>query len=120
MASPGSTLRFPGPASGIRLIWTYFDRSLCPPRSAPGSRGGTSASVSAAARPATTVPAMPVDAAVRNRLRDTASRPDRTISFVDVMLSSPLHQQSLDRYGALACSSRPNWLMDHVKPADGA
>ena len=30
IASLGSTLRTPGPASGIRLIWTYFDRSLRP------------------------------------------------------------------------------------------
>jgi len=87
----GSTLRCPGPASGIRLISTYFDRSLCPLRSAPTSRGGTSASVSAAARAVTTVPAMPADAAVSNLLRDTAFLPNGpdTLSSLDVMLPSP-------------------------------
>src|SRR5882724_4544117 len=43
IASLGSTLRTPRPASGIRLIWTYCDRSLCPPKGAPGARAGTSA-----------------------------------------------------------------------------
>jgi hypothetical protein len=101
----GSTLRSPGPASGIRLIWTYFDRSLRPLRGAPASRGGTSASVSAAARPVTTVPAMPADAAVRNLLRDTASLPNGpgTLSSLDVMLPSPLLPR---RDGQIACRGR--------------
>src|ERR1700730_471000 len=104
MASLGSTLRFPGVASGIRLIWTYFDRSLCPLRSAPGSRGGTSASVSATARPVTTVPATPADATVRNFLREKASSPDGSVrvSFLDVMRPAPLmwSSRSLDFGGA--------------------
>src|SRR5262245_51581206 len=69
IASLGSTWRWPGPASGIRAILTYFDRSLCPPRSAPGSRGGTSARVSAAASLAMMLPARLVEAAIK-RLRD--------------------------------------------------
>src|SRR6516165_10466713 len=82
IASPGSTLRFPGPASGIRPSLTNFERSLCAPRSAPGSRGGTSASVSAATGPATTAPARPVDDVMMKRRRDRCCGPaDSTASF---------------------------------------
>src|SRR5260370_15979283 len=92
IASLGSTLRFPGPASGSIARSTNFDRSPCPERSAPTSRGGTSASVSATARPVTTVPATPADATVRNFLREKASSPDGsvTFSFLDVMRPAPL------------------------------
>jgi hypothetical protein len=69
-------------------------RSLAVPREigTPTSRGGTSASVSATARPVTTVPATPADATVRNFLREKASSPDGsvTFSFLDVMRPAPL------------------------------
>src|SRR3984893_12765594 len=81
-----------------------FDRSPCPERSAPTSRGGTSASVSATARPVTTVPATPADATVRNFLREKASSPDGSVrvSFLDVMRPAPLmwSSRSLDFGGA--------------------
>src|SRR5262245_14526562 len=86
IASLGSTLRLPGPASGMREILTYFDRSLCPPRSAPTSRGGTSARVSAAARSATMLPARPVDAAMKF-LRDRPLRPRLAVlSSTEILL----------------------------------
>src|SRR5258708_2122288 len=77
----GSTLRSPGAASGMRLSWTYCDRSLCPPKSAPGARAGTSASESAKTLPATVAPATLVEAAVRNLLRD---KPPRSEGFATV------------------------------------
>ncbi len=73
MASVGSMFRLPGPASGIRPICTYLERPLSTPRSAPGSRAGTSARVSADALPATALPTIPVDAAARNFLRSQAT-----------------------------------------------
>src|ERR1043166_9202740 len=71
MASPGSTLRLPGPASGMRAILTNFERALVAPRSLPTSRAGTSANVPAIAGAAATVP-IPADAK-RNRPRRESS-----------------------------------------------
>ena len=96
MASAGSTFRWPGPASGIRPICTYFDRALSAPRSAPGSRSGTSASVSADALPATALPTIPVDAAARNFLRFQATS-------LPLRSDIPLSSFSLDGRAAVGC-----------------
>src|SRR5258708_3640629 len=99
----GSTLRSPGAASGMRLSWTYCDRSLCPPKSAPGARAGTSASESAKTLPATVAPATLVEAAVRNLLRDKPPRSEgfATVSRLDVMRSSPFGLTASARSGRL-------------------
>src|SRR5271165_5779174 len=85
MATLGSTLCVPGPPPGTRLRLTYFDRSLSPPKGAPGSRGGTSASESPSARPATANPATPVEAAARSLLRERPSLLEGCVSFLDIM-----------------------------------
>src|SRR5216683_1695996 len=63
----------PGPASGSIARCTNFDRSPCPERSAPTSRGGTSASVSAVACVVRRALATPAVVLARKRLRESGA-----------------------------------------------